>query len=124
MDEHLGRMAAEFGDRTAFSVVDVGAMTFAEWDGAANALARRLLDAGLEPGGRVGIHLQPEHALRWLVSYSAAHRAGGVAVPMNPRLAPAEVAHVLAHSGATAVVAAGDLVAADLDSGGRPPRLS
>jgi acyl-CoA synthetase (AMP-forming)/AMP-acid ligase II len=118
MDEHLGRMASEFGDRTAFSVVDVGTMTFAEWDGAANALARRLLDAGLEPGGRVGIHLQPEHALRWLVSYSAAHRAGGVAVPMSPRLAPAEVAHVLAHSGARAVVAAGDLVAQDLESGG------
>ncbi len=118
MDEHLGRMAAEFGDRTAFSVVDVGTITFAEWDGAANALARRLLDAGLEPGGRVGIHLRPEHALRWLVSYSAAHRAGGVAVPMNPRLAPAEVAHVLAHSGATAVVTAGDLVASDLESGG------
>jgi acyl-CoA synthetase (AMP-forming)/AMP-acid ligase II len=118
MDEHLGRMAAEFGDRTAFSVVDVGTITFAEWDGAANALARRLLDAGLEPGGRVGIHLQPEHALRWLVSYSAAHRAGGVAVPMNPRLAPAEVAHVLTHSGAGVVVAAGDLVAADLESAG------
>src|SRR5580704_14906591 len=117
MDDHLARMAQEFGDRTAFSVVDVGAMTFAEWDGAANALARRLLDEGLEPGGRVGIHLQPDHALRWLVSYSAAHRAGGVAVPMNPRLAPAEVAHVLAHSGATAVVTAGDLVAADLESG-------
>ena len=120
LDEHLGRMAAEFGDRTAFKVVDVGAVTFAEWDGAANALARRLLDTGLEPGGRVGIHLQPELALRWLVSYTAAHRAGGVAVPMNPRLAPAEVAHVLAHSGATAVVTAGDLVTADIEaSGGR-----
>src|SRR5215469_14044727 len=118
MDEHLGRMAVEYGDRTAFSVADVGAMTFAEWDGAANALARRLLDAGLEPGDRVGIHLQPEHALRWLVSYSAAHRAGAIAVPMNPRLAPAEVAHVLAHSGARAVVAAGDLLARDEDSGG------
>jgi acyl-CoA synthetase (AMP-forming)/AMP-acid ligase II len=110
-------MASEFGDRTAFSVVDVGSMTFAEWDGAANALARRLLDSGLEPGARVGIHLHPELALRWLVSYSAAHRAGGVAVPMNPRLAPAEVAHVLAHSGATAAVADGDLVTSDLESG-------
>ena len=118
MDEHLARMAAEFGDRTAFEVVDVGSMTFAEWDGAANAMARRLLEAGLEPGGRVGIHLRPELALRWLVSYSAAHRAGGVAVPMNPRLAPAEVAHVLAHSGATAVVADGDLVASDLEAAG------
>ena len=118
MDEHLARMAAEFGDRTAFEVVDVGSMTFAEWDGAANAMARRLLEAGLEPGGRVGIHLRPELALRWLVSYSAAHRAGGVAVPMNPRLAPAEVAHVLAHSGATAVVADGDLVGSDLEAAG------
>jgi acyl-CoA synthetase (AMP-forming)/AMP-acid ligase II len=118
MDEHLARMATEFGDRTAFEVVDVGSMTFAEWDGAANALARRLCEAGLEPGGRVGIHLRPELALRWLVSYSAAHRAGGVAVPMNPRLAPAEVAHVLAHSGATAVVADGDLVPSDLGAAG------
>jgi acyl-CoA synthetase (AMP-forming)/AMP-acid ligase II len=116
MDEHLARMATEFGDRTAFEVVDVGSITFAEWDGEANAMARRLLERGLEPGARVGIHLHPEFALRWLVSYSAAHRAGGVAVPMNPRLAPAEVAHVLAHSGATAVVADGDLVASDLQS--------
>ena len=118
MDEHLARMATEFGDKTAFEVVDVGTMTFAEWDGAANAMARRLLEAGLVPGARVGIHLHPELALRWLVSYSAAHRAGGVAVPMNPRLAPAEVAHVLAHSGATAVVADGDLVTSDLGAGG------
>ncbi len=116
MDEHLGRMAEQFPDETAFEVVDVGAMTFADWDGAANAMARRLLQAGLEPGGRVGIHLHPELALRWLVSYSAAHRAGGVAVPMNPRLAPAEVGHVLAHSGATAVVTDGDLVEADLQA--------
>jgi acyl-CoA synthetase (AMP-forming)/AMP-acid ligase II len=117
MDDHLARMAEEFGDRTAFAVVDVGSMTFAEWDGAANALARRLLDSGLEPGARVGIHLHPELALHWLVAYSAAHRAGGVAVPMSPRLATAEVARVLAHSGATAVVADGDLLGSDLEAG-------
>ena len=38
---------------------DVRRPTFAEWDGAANALARRLIDAGLEPGGRVGIPPPP-----------------------------------------------------------------
>ena len=118
MDEHLGRMAEEFPDKTAFAVVDVGSMTFAEWDGAANAMARNLLSAGLEAGGRVAIHLHPELALRWLVSYSAAHRAGGVAVPLNPRLAQAEMAHVLRHSGATAVVADGELVAADVEAAG------
>ena len=113
MDDHLARMAEEFGDRTAFAVVDVGAMTFAEWDGAANAMARNLVEAGLEQDARVGIHLRPELALRWLVSYSAVHRAGGVAVPMNPRLAPAEVAHMLEHSGASAVVADGNLLRSD-----------
>jgi acyl-CoA synthetase (AMP-forming)/AMP-acid ligase II len=118
MDEHLSRMAKEFPDKTAFAVVDVASMTFAEWDGAANAMARNLLEAGLPAGGRVGIHLHPELALRWLVSYSAAHRAGGVAVPMNPRYARAEVAHVLRHSGASVVVADGDLVAADLEVAG------
>ena len=83
MDEHLARMAAEFGDRTAFEVVDVGSMTFAEWDGMANAMARGLVEAGLSPGDRVGIHLHPESALRWLVSYTAAHRAGGLSPAWN-----------------------------------------
>ena len=39
MDDHLARMAEEFGDRTAFAVVDVGSLTFAEWDGAAGSTA-------------------------------------------------------------------------------------
>jgi hypothetical protein len=30
VDDHLARMAEEFGDRMAFAVVDVGSMTFAE----------------------------------------------------------------------------------------------
>ena len=120
MDEHLRRMTEKFPDETAYTVVDVGALTFAEWDGMANAMARSLVAGGLKPGDRVGIHLHPESALRWLVSYTAAHRAGGVAVPMNPRLAPAEVRHMLAHSGATVVVADGALVATTLSiaSGG------
>jgi acyl-CoA synthetase (AMP-forming)/AMP-acid ligase II len=114
MDEHLGKMAEAFGDRTAFTVVDVGSLTFAEWDGQANAMARNLVERGLPANGRVGIHLRPESTLRWLVSYTAIHRAGGVAVPMNPRLAPAEIAHMLAHSGASAIVSEGDLVGQDL----------
>jgi acyl-CoA synthetase (AMP-forming)/AMP-acid ligase II len=118
IDEHLRRMAEEFPDQAAYTVVDVGALTFSEWDGQANALARELVAAGLRPGDRVGIHLDPSSALRWLVSYTAIHRAGGVAVPMNPRLAPAEVAHLLAHSGAAALVADGERVAADLAAAG------
>ena len=47
MDEHLRRMAETFPDETAYTVVDVGALTFAEWDGMANAMARGLVAAGL-----------------------------------------------------------------------------
>jgi len=118
IDEHLRRMAEEFPDQTAYTVVDVGALTFSEWDAQANAMGRGLIAGGLRPGDRVGVHLDPSSALRWLVSYTAIHRAGGVAVPMNHRLAPAEVVHVLAHSGAAAVVADGERVAADLSAAG------
>ena len=123
LDEHLRRMAEEFPDQQAYSVVDVGSLTFADWEGSANAMARGLVAEGVAPGDRVGIHLHPEAALRWLVSYAAIHRAGGVAVPMNPRLAPPEVSHMLTHSGATAVVADGDLVDQDGGSGSTALRL-
>jgi acyl-CoA synthetase (AMP-forming)/AMP-acid ligase II len=113
IDEHLRRMAEEFGDQTAFTVVDVGSLTFAEWDAAANAMARTLVARGVPVNGRVGIHLRPESTLRWLISYAGIHRAGGVAVPMNPRLAPAEISHMLSHSSASAVIAEGDLLAQD-----------
>src|SRR5580698_1293411 len=113
IDEHLRRMAEEFGDQIAFTVVDVGSLTFAEWDAAANALARTLVERGVPVNGRVGIHLRPESTLRWLISYAGIHRAGGVAVPMNPRLAPAEIAHMLSHSSASAVIAEDDLLAHD-----------
>ena len=119
IDEHLRRMAEAFPDQIAFTVVDVGDLTFAEWEGTANALARGLVEGGLPPGGRVGLHLHTQEAMRWLISYAAIHRAGGVAVPMNPRLAPAEVGHMLTHSGADAVVADGELVAQDLGVGQR-----
>jgi acyl-CoA synthetase (AMP-forming)/AMP-acid ligase II len=114
MDEHLRRMAEEFPSETAFTVVDVGALTFADWEGRANAMARGLVEVGLPADGRVAIHLHPQKALNWLVSYAAIHRAGGVAVPMNPRLAPAEVGHMLGHSGSSLVIADGELVAQDL----------
>jgi acyl-CoA synthetase (AMP-forming)/AMP-acid ligase II len=109
LPEQLRLMAREFPNETAYAVVDQGALTFAQWDGEANRLARGLVAAGIEHGDRVGIHLSHESAVRWLTAYPAIHRAGAVAVPMNPRLAPAEVARMLAHCGARGVVAGGSL---------------
>lgn len=113
LPETLGAMADAFPDATAYTVVDGGSWTFAEWDGTANRLARGLVGAGLQPDDRVALHLSPENALRWLAAYAAVHRAGGVAVPLNPRLAPDEVRRMLLHSSARWAVADGPLVAGD-----------
>jgi long-chain acyl-CoA synthetase len=107
-------MAEAFPDEIGYKVVDQGSLTFRQWNEQANAVGRGLIDRGIKPNDRVAVHLHPENAKRWLVAYAAVHRAGGVAVPMNPRLAAAEVGHMLAHSGARAVFADGELVDQDL----------
>ena len=111
LPETLRRMAESFGAETAYSVVDGGSMTFAEWDGGANRLARGLVAGGGGPDDRVALQVAPANALRWMVAYAAIHRAGAVAVPLNPRLAGPEVGSMLDHAGARAVIADGDLVA-------------
>ncbi len=123
LPEQLALMAERYPEAIAYTLVDGGDLTFAGWDADANRLARGLAAAGIKAGDRVGIYLHHDLALRWLTAYPAIHRAGGVAVPMNPRLAPSEVARMLGHCGARAVVSAGDLADVctglpDLDEGG------
>ena len=117
LEAHLALMAEHFPDEVAYQVVDGGSLAFGQWDGEANRLARGLVAAGIRPDDRVALHLRPENALRWLTAYAAVHRAGGVAVPLNPRLAPDEVARMLAHSGARAVLADEERVELDAGSG-------
>ncbi|MDA8359982.1 MAG: AMP-binding protein [Actinomycetota bacterium] len=112
-------MAEAFGDETAYSVVDGGSITFAEWDVQANRLARGLLAMGVAPDDPIAIHLSFENALRWIVAYSAIHRAGAVAVPLNPRLAQAEVGRMLGHCRARAVVSDDARVSQDAEELGR-----
>jgi acyl-CoA synthetase (AMP-forming)/AMP-acid ligase II len=104
LPEQLHAMATAFGDQTAYQVVGGGSLTFAEWNSQASRLARGLIGAGVKPGDRVAIHLEPANALRWVVSYAAVHRAGAVAVPFNPQLTRPEVARMLTHCGAAAAV--------------------
>jgi acyl-CoA synthetase (AMP-forming)/AMP-acid ligase II len=97
-------MAVAFGDQTAYTVVGASSLTFDQWDTTATRLARGLIDAGVEPGDRVALHLEPAHALQWVISYSAIHRAGAVAVPFNPQLTRPEIERMLTHSGAAAAI--------------------
>ncbi len=97
--EQLAAMAERVPDEVAY--VDLAAedqLTFAEWDAAANRLARGLVASGVRPGDRVAVFLESTLPLRWIVAYSAVHKAGAVAVPTNTRLSGREVGAVLGHA--------------------------
>lgn len=115
--DQLRLMADAHPDEVAYHVLGGGSLTFAAWEIDSNRLARGLVAAGIRKGDRVAVALPVEEALRWLVAYAAVHKAGAVAVPVNPRLADREVAAMLEHCEASAVVAAGDLVARSVGYG-------
>ncbi len=92
-------------------------LTYREFGQRVGALARALIEAGMVPGGRVAL-LLPNSSV-FLEAYHAIARAGGVAVPINTRLAGREVALILEDSGADLLLAHPDfepVVAAALDA--------
>jgi acyl-CoA synthetase (AMP-forming)/AMP-acid ligase II len=96
-------------------------LTFAAWHERANRLANGLLGLGLGPGDRVVVLAY--NCLEWMEFYAALARAGLVAVPVNFRLTPPEIAYIAGHCEAKAVIAQHELVdameaiRADLDIG-------
>src|SRR5947209_6813826 len=72
--------------------------TYAELDAAVDRIAAVLRDAGLGKGDRCAI--MATNSDRFVLAFYAAMRVGGVVVPVNPALAPPEVAYLLADSGA------------------------
>lgn len=77
-------------------------LSYAQWDGRASRLAQALVHLGLQPGDRVA--LLAYNRLEWLEIYVALARAALVAVPVNFRLAGAEVAYIVQHSQARAFI--------------------
>jgi len=98
LTDHLRAMAAAFPDKVAYQVTDGGQMTFAQWEAESNRLARALVALGVAKGDRVSIYLLAEEALRFMVAYSAVHKAGAVAVPTNTRLSDGELERLLGHA--------------------------
>ncbi len=76
--------------------------TFAALHERSNRLACGLLDAGLRPGDRLAVLLG--NRAEYLEAAAATAKAGLVLVPVNPRATPPEVAYLLHHSGAAAVL--------------------
>ena len=82
------------------------ALTYQQWDQRASRLASGLLDSGLKPGDRVG--LLAYNCVEWMEIYVGLARAGLVAVPINFRLTGTEIAYILGHAEASALIAGDD----------------
>ncbi len=74
------------------------AMTYAEWNDAADRAAEVLVGMGLRPGDRIGMRFRLGFA--WFVLQRALQKIGVAQVAVNWKLTPAEAAYIVADSGA------------------------
>ncbi len=95
----------------AFGARDlVRSVTYGAWNERACRLANALLGLGLTKGQRVAV--LAHNRLEWLEIYAATAKAGLVAVPINFRLTPAEVAYIVDDAEAAALIVEDALVGA------------
>src|SRR5215475_14445542 len=87
----------QFPEKTAV-VCGEQRFTYAEFAERAGRLAGALRDAGVAPGDRVAFLSLNCHRL--LEAYYGVLEAGAVLLPLNVRLAPGELTHILNDSGA------------------------
>ncbi len=102
----LKTQAAAQPDKTALVCGDT-TLTYAQFADQAERTAHAWLRQGLEPGDRVALHMR--NSIELATCYYACFAAGFIAVPVNTRLTPEEIAYVLDHSGAKAYLAQPDL---------------
>ncbi|MFQ6132479.1 MAG: long-chain fatty acid--CoA ligase [Armatimonadota bacterium] len=93
----LTEAAAKWPQRPAVAMGEVR-LSYAELDALASRAAAGLAALGVQPGDRVAVMLP--NCPYFPISLFAIARAGGVVVPINPTLTPAEAGFVLADSGA------------------------
>lgn len=88
-------------EREALVTEDVR-LTFGELDQRTNRLSRGLQELGVGPGDRVGLMVENGH--EFIETSAALSYLSATAVQIGYRLKAGEVAHILRHSGAKAVV--------------------
>ena len=71
-------------------------LTFAQLEDTTDRLANALRSLGVGVGDRVALHLQ--NTVEFVRAFVAVTKAGGISVPVNTRLAPDEIAYILADS--------------------------
>jgi feruloyl-CoA synthase len=87
--------ARKFKDRTAL-IDGQRKVTFFELKAEVDRIAGWLQAQGISKGDKVAI--QGRNSLAWVTAFYATLRVGGIAVPLNHKLAPAETAYILDHS--------------------------
>jgi acyl-CoA synthetase (AMP-forming)/AMP-acid ligase II len=97
----LAATARRYADRVAIQMDDVR-LTYAQLDQRVTKLARALATRGIGRGDRVAVLMR--NRLETVEAYYAGLRLGAIVVPINFRLVPAEVAYLLADSGAAALI--------------------
>ena len=100
----LTQSAAAYPDRAAVRL-DQHLLNYRDLDEASARAASWLRGRGIQPGGRVALMLP--NVPEFPVLYYGILRAGGIVVPMNPRLKAREVAYYLADSQAALALAHG-----------------
>jgi fatty-acyl-CoA synthase len=101
LGEVLARNARKFPDRVAI-VFEDKTFTYHAFNQRVNRLAQALLADGIKPGHKVAFVLFNGNEI--LESYFAAFKIGAVAVPLNYRLAAAELEYALGNSEAKALI--------------------
>jgi long-chain acyl-CoA synthetase len=95
----LLRAAERRPDKIALIAGD-DTITYAELDRRSHELGCRLLQEGLRPGDRVGVHWG--NSIECVLLLLGCFRAGVIALPVNIRFKAAEIAYVMQHAGAAA----------------------
>ncbi|HYC87908.1 MAG TPA: amino acid adenylation domain-containing protein, partial [Thermoanaerobaculia bacterium] len=106
----------------AVAVIDHGrTVTFRELNGRANAVAARLIAAGVGPDAFVGISV--ERSIELAVGLMAILKAGGAYLPLEPDLPDARLQFMLEDSGAAVLIAQDVVVAKFPRFGGTVVRI-
>jgi acyl-CoA synthetase (AMP-forming)/AMP-acid ligase II len=116
LGEITARNARRYPDRAALAF-EGATLTFAELDRRVNRLAAALTRRGVSHGANVAILMY--NCLEFVEAFLACHKLGACAVPINFRLAAAEVQFQLVNAQAVGVI-----VDANLDSLARQARTS
>jgi long-chain acyl-CoA synthetase len=92
MTSALDRAERQYGKRLAIAD-DEGDFTWAEHMGRVRSAAGMLSELGIKPGMRFGII--SENSYRYMELVHAGYWSGAIPVPINHRLAPPEIRHIL-----------------------------